>query len=322
MVRSRSDHVEVLCNFATPNPRCVYHNSTVRTHLNEAGAAQLIVIWQTHDQTNTLYVYDIPGDLINKSRSVYLSVSIPRKLIPPPVPVLILQGKRVRSLHVNSGGMHPGTRRGKPPSGGVALILFDDSVRAQFGESSIRDEGQYWKVLIWKHKQLHAESVCLSLFDIATLPGYWTSQNAIRETGRIDTRFSQSGSCYCALHDDCLDITLPVEEVHENSSAPEEISMKQMGSRSNDARRPNFGSIVSVDPIKRREALARVYDMLAKLLREFQEEGASDEYVADIWPNRAWSDWGQVRKPDGWRRSGVESLGSNWNCVWKNIRNS
>ena len=67
----------------------------------------------------------------------------------------------------------------------------------------------------------------------------------------------------------------------------------------------NIGSISRNDSPARRAALERRQEWLRGRIVGMKREGLSDFEIAELWNMSAWTQYGQVRKPEGWQGLGV-----------------
>lgn len=143
--------------------------------------------------------------------------------------------------------------------------------------------------------------------------------------------------CACALHDDGFRIVLPDLTAVEASTpvntrresntgvstsswlsklaSPKDVSPPLNGimssfwarkpSTAQDSVEPNIGSISRNDSSARQAALERVQEWLRGRIVGMKRVGLTDFEIAELWNMSAWTQYGQVRKPEGWRELGV-----------------
>lgn len=143
--------------------------------------------------------------------------------------------------------------------------------------------------------------------------------------------------CACALHDDGFRIVIPGLTAVEASSpvntrreskrdestsswlskiaSPKDEKPPSNGimwsfwtrksSTAQDRVEPNVGSISRNDSLARREALERVQEWLRGRIVGMKRVGLTDFEIAELWNVSAWTQYGQVRKPERWRELGV-----------------
>ena len=220
----------------TPSPDCQYRNSVVKTRL-ELGGAQVLVIWGRGDEEShgELYVYNIPGSVD------WLTVMRPVSMLEPIDSVSptsqVVQAKRVRSLSGDTGGMHGALTHDKRAKEGMCLMLCQSAGWARVSDLSVGCTTSIWRLLIWGRPERCQDSVRLQIFDVVTNtdkqeayrkakgPQYCKAQNRFHSIYQNDTVFrtkwanrverdrgeSYAGhtDCYCALHDDYIDVILP-----------------------------------------------------------------------------------------------------------------
>ena len=50
------------------------------------------------------------------------------------------------------------------------------------------------------------------------------------------------------------------------------------------------------------KAEARAQEVHKSRIKEMKKIGLSNEQIADLWSNASWSNFGQIKKPEGWRK--------------------
>ena len=66
----------------------------------------------------------------------------------------------------------------------------------------------------------------------------------------------------------------------------------------------NTGSMTRNDSAARQAALDRQQEWLRGRIRGMKRMGLSNSAIAEVWHNSAWTQYGQIRKPEGWRDLG------------------
>lgn len=143
--------------------------------------------------------------------------------------------------------------------------------------------------------------------------------------------------CACALHDDGFRVVLPdvtaVEASKPVDTKPdsntgesasswlsltanpkESLSLNRLvwsfwpqrkPSSAQDNAQPKVGSISRNDSSARRAALERQQKWLRGRILGMKREGLTDFEIAELWNMSAWTQYGQVRKPEGWQELGI-----------------
>ena len=151
----------------------------------------------------------------------------------------------------------------------------------------------------------------------------------------------KAAHCACGLHDDSFHILLPditaikpsksattkrenTDESPSTSSSlknptrsrnlqdslaltasPSWFSWSRISNRSASAQKDNnTGSISRNDSAARQVALERQQEWLRGRIRGMKRTGLSNFAIAQMWHNSAWTQWGQIRKPEGWQDLG------------------
>ena len=143
--------------------------------------------------------------------------------------------------------------------------------------------------------------------------------------------------CACGLHDDYFRILLPditaikplksatvkrgnTDESPSTSSQPKTLTKTRtlkdslaliaspslfFWSRKNQPTSAqddnNTGSMTGNDSAARQAALDRQQDWLRGRIRGMKRTGLSNFAIAEVWRNSAWTQYGQIRKPEGWQ---------------------
>ncbi len=143
--------------------------------------------------------------------------------------------------------------------------------------------------------------------------------------------------CACALHDDGFRIVLPDVTVIEASKPALLVRRKDTGEGASfwfqktvgpkgslslggttawsfwpwrstpapDCGEKDVGSISRDDSLARRAALERRQEWLRGRIRGMKRAGLTDFEIAELWNVSVWTQYGQVRKPEGWRELGT-----------------
>lgn len=259
-----------------------------------------------------------------------------------PQPCRLIQGKRVTSLNQYMGGMHPHSplyQLASPQETALGGLQFPHTTENQ--ETYPRNV-QYQKCFIWGPTTSEAEctQISLKVFDFSfadpqrlhSLTAYGAKAGQRRDLSCHSIELN-SLHCACALHDDGFRIVLPDIEAFEPVNTKRESNTGELisswlpnfaipkGSLPLDGiisslwpRKPssaphsalqNNGHISRNDSPARRAALERRQEWLRGRIVGMKREGLSDFEIAELWNVSAWTQYGQVRKPEGWQGLGI-----------------
>ena len=251
----------------------------------------------------------------------------------------LVQGKRVTSLDQRMGGIHtssPIYQLASPQMTAMGGLQIPHTTENQ--EAYPRNV-QYQKCFVWGPTTSGGEctQISLKIFDFS-----FTDQQRMNllmtygvETGwRRDKKFHNialnSFHCACALHDDGFRIVLPdittveapelaTEREYISSLLEKTAALKESLSSLNGTTRSfwpwqatssapdsvqNVGSVSCSDTLARRAALERRQEWLRGRIAGMKRFGLTDFEIAELWNMSSWTQYGQVRKPEGWQELG------------------
>ena len=252
----------------------------------------------------------------------------------------LVQGKRVTSLDPHLGGTHPFSplyRSASPREIAAGGLQFPHTAENQ--ETYPRNV-QYQKCFVWGPASSESEctQVSLKVFDfsfadpqrLSSLISYGVGAGWRRD-GRFHHIALNSIHCACALHDDGFRIVLPdtttveaseptmkPENADKTASSPlqKSASLKKNLSSltatawsfwprtptpASDGNSKIVGTMSRNDSMARRVALERRQEWLRGRIVGMRRVGLTDFEIAELWNISAWTRYGQVRKPEGWR---------------------
>ena len=258
-------------------------------------------------------------------------------------PCRIVQGKRVTSLDQHMGGAHPASspyRLASPKDTALGGLQFPHTTENQ--ETYPRNV-QYQKCFVWGPATSEGECTRISfkVFDFSfadpqrlhSLTTYGVGAGQRRNMKHHNIALN-SLHCACALHDDGFQIVLPDVTIigasepatrRENSGesasswlqnsalAPKEGLPSLKGTAwSFWPWRPSLahdsvqdtGSITRNDSAARRAALERRQEWLRQRIRGMKRVGLTDFEIAELWNMSTWTQYGGIRKPEGWQNLG------------------
>lgn len=284
-------------------------------------------------------MYYEPCRSYNQNTSENISVAaedLSEGAIPPPC--RLVQGKRVTSLDQHMGGTHPSSplyQLASPKEIAMGGLQFPHTTENQ--ETFPRNV-QYQKCFVWgpatsqrEHTQISFQVFDFSFADpqrLRSLTIYGVGAGQRRGENHHNIELN-SLHCACALHDDGFRIVLPDVTVvaasrpairRENTgeiasswlhSPKDSLSLNGfarsfwpwMSTSAQDGAQ-NVGSISRNDSLARRAALERRQEWLRGRIVGMKKVGLTDFEIAEIWNMSAWTQYGQVRKPEGWQELG------------------
>lgn len=255
-------------------------------------------------------------------------------------PCRLVQGKRVTSLDQHMGGTHPCSplyRRAFPQETALGGLQFPHTTENQ--ETYPRNV-QYQKCFAWGPATSDGACTQISfkVFDFSfadpqrlhSLITYGVGAGQRRDQKNHNIALNAL-HCACALHDDAFRIVVPDVTIveakpaikHDNAgeSAPswlakpatpkEILSFSGIGwsfwprkPTSAPDSVPSVGSLSRDDSLARRAALERRQEWLRGRILGMKRAGLTDFEIAELWNLSAWTQYGQVRKPEGWQELG------------------
>lgn len=259
-----------------------------------------------------------------------------------PRPCRLVQGKRVTSLGQHMGGTHPSSplsRLASLQQIAVAGLQFPHTTE---NEETYPRSFQYQKCFVWGPATSAGECTQISfkVFDFSfadpqrlhSITTYGVSAGQRRDKNHHNISLNCL-HCACALHDDAFRILLPdvtIAEAHKpamkhentgesaSSWVQKTAGLKQSFSFSGIAwtlwpRKMyldqevvlHTGSISRNDSAPRLAALERRQEWLRGRIRGMKRVGLTDFEIAELWNMSAWTQHGQVRRPEGWQELGT-----------------
>lgn len=251
----------------------------------------------------------------------------------------LVWGKRVTTLDHHMGGTHtfsPLYQLASLPEiamGGVQVPHTAENQEAY--PRTVR----YQKCFVWGPATSGGECTRISLkvFDLSFTDQQRMSSLMTYGVGsgwRRDKLFHNitlnAFHCACALHDDGFRIVLPdttsveaseltTERDNTSSSLQRTATLRESLSSLHESpwsfgpreatssapdSVPNVGSVSSNDSWARRRALERRQEWLRGRIAGMKRVGLTDFEIAELWNMSSWTQYGQVRKPEGWQELG------------------
>jgi len=280
---------------------------------------RIAIIWQTcsnlEHERPVLYTYDVDfmdsygrnsqlepwqidlldqygGPRIFESLPIKANLKAGARILKPSVQTGYIQGQRVSSIDIRAGGFHPASPYWKA----TMRLCSQQQTRhdaALGGLDLSPDDGR--QCYIWGPSAASdASSITLSIFEFRL-------GSSKRHTGwRWMDPEAYNKNCGCSLHDHAHRITLPL--VRQSDSCKTSRSWLQTLRL---AAPPQIcsdeGTVEHYDPPARAEALQRREEGLREIVRSLKRDGWSNGRIEDLWTRVAWTRWGCVPKPDGWR---------------------
>ena len=328
-----------------PRPNSVYRNATAAPAIIRDGGNRVAIVWQTTNlekPISELYIYDIPEAVFHEPCEAYSqntsdSVSTTVKGISKggiSQFCRLVQGKRVMSLDQHMGGVHtfsPLYHLACPQEvamGGLQMIHTSEN------QEAYPRNVQYQKCFVWGpvfSGEGECSQISMKVFDFSFADPQRT-QTVFRWRRERKYRNISLGSrhCACALHDDGYKIILPdmttieaSEPTTDHKDASEIVrkSATEIFSSLNGSALslwpwrttssapdsvPNVGSISHNDSPARQAALERKQEWLRGRILGMKRAGLNDLTISELWNMSDWTQYGQIRKPEGWRDLGLD----------------
>lgn len=293
-----------------PEVDSVFRNAAIASTCTRNGSVRVAVIWQTSNeapQRSELYLYAIPEAVYYETCRSCDDGLIPEK------PLLVVQGKRISSLGPRMGGLHPCSPLwGHVQSSEAALGGLQLPHTTENQENNPRNL-QYQKCFVWGPTNTDEEGteITCRIFDLSFADPQRLRmlvdegvQSRQTPEGRQHMKSVNSIHCACAPHDDGFRVLVPntIDTPANMQAADAKISWfwprKEVFSKSEDS---DIGSMTPDDPPARRKALERREDWLRMRIKSMRARALSDFEISEVWGESRWTQYGRVRKPDGWR---------------------
>ena len=304
-----------IAKLQSPHNHAIYQNVAISPLLAVDDTIQIAIIWQIPtplSHTSELYIYEIP--------TLYQQFNSE------------IQAKRVRSLGVGIGGIHPSStlfKRPDPLSPELPSNI-DDQQNALSGLAFLQT-AQKGSLNFYIPKQrvyIYAWGPCnngikLHIFDISystpflnTLPPHPASGSKF--VRKIDPSYNWSNVCQCALHDDGYRVVLLrlwPSYMGRNTGATAEVEGKTSTSRwlriftrkknaEEGEEEEDLGSVEWRVEAPVQQALNRKEEWLLEKVRVLKRAGLDDEGVVAAWFSRRWTGFGLTPLPAGWKDLG------------------
>jgi len=313
---------QYLCGTAVllrPSPDFFYRNVALAPAASRHGTIRVAIIWQSRSCDNSrseLYIYDVPDAIyyepchlhgfgpVTSSGEEFANHRT-------------VQGKRVTSLDHRMGGIHlqsplwdlavtaaiKQTYQKLIALGGLQLPS------ATTNQHDYPQDVQYQKCFAWGPTSDNDDtSIHCNIFDFSYAdPQHGGPNGHSPDMGSYIT--SRQVHCACALHDEGFRIVLPsIPGPIEQSREAGSTSSKSISSsfwpwklRAGPKADSNVGSITRNDSLARQEALARRQEWFKERIRCMKRAGLSNVGIQDLWGQCRWTQYGQIRKPVGWK---------------------
>ena len=306
------------------------------------GSNRVAIVWQTTDFENPvseLYIYDIPEVVYYEqceacSRTIPDSPSIPLEGISGGTisqHCRLVQGKRVMSLDQHMGGVHtfsPLYQSAGPKEialGGLQILHTFDN------QEAYPKNVQYQKCFVWGpvfSQDGECTQISMKVFDLSFADRQ--RLNSFFEW-KPDRKYHNIAldafHCACALHDDGFKIVLPDITIEasepatdrNNTSKTKPATFEEIvaslnrtawsfwprkASSSAPDKVQDLGSTLRNDSLARQAALERKQEWLRGRIVGMKRVGMTDFEIAEVWNISNWTRYGQVIKPEGWRKLG------------------
>ena len=289
-----------------PHLDSVYRNVATALIASMPGIVRVAVIWQVkhdEDRRTELYIYDISQQIVYER---YTHCIGQRSISGSPEPthdfsnLPRIQGKRITSLNPRWGGIHPSspiiTPKRLQEEASVGGLQLPHTVKTPDSHPYIR---QYQKCFVWgpvvSGNTLTIECKVLDL--------------SFSDPKRMDPKSRLN--CACALHDDGFRITLPsvvdiTQHLHVVKKIPAAPKLQKSSFwpwkfRYTPAVTEPMPLTARNDSAARQAALDRETEWFNDRIKCMRKAGLSDWDISELWGCAHWTQYGQKRKPDGWR---------------------
>ena len=259
-------------------------------------AIWVAVLWQDGDiHQQQLYIYIVPAE-----NPAYRRIGVG------------LTTMRVTSLAFNMGGVHPESPLLSPKyasstrvsqletlGGGLSLVI----------KESRRSDNARREVLVWgpPNDNSSQKSIRFSVYDLMFSEQEMTTARYFPRNTELHVDLN--ATCACALHDYDYRVAVPRGVSVARAGPPQYSFVQRFFGGSNVSEKPGVvtsypGSVTVYHPPARKAALTRAQDGMKELIRYFMYHGMQDEELLNAWNNAAWSNWGRIPLPEGWRDLG------------------
>ena len=261
-------------------------------------------------------------------------------------PCRLVQGKRVTWVDQHMGGIHPSSplhRLGSPQATALGGLQFPHTTENQ--DARPRNV-QYQKCFVWgpatyedECKQMFFKIIDFSFADPQRLHSLMAYGVRARQRRNRDPHIIALNHvhCACALHDKGFQIILPdvtiikaselvtIKRKIPGEAAPSSLQISALLKQNllpngnkwslwpgepaspQDCVR-DVGTVLQNDPLARRAALERWRNWLMGRIVRMKRMGLSEFEIAELWNLSPWTQYGQVRKPDGWRELNTDDV--------------
>ena len=300
-----------------PYTDCVYRNVGVAPVATHDPIVRVAIIWQSTDNENPrseLYIYDIPV-LISHASGVRLLTHPKSYQLPDDFQdYYIFPGKRITSLPQQFGGIHPlsplwdlatteAAKHIMEKNAALSGLQLHHSIAERDAHS---DDVPNQKCFVWgPSSKDNTTSITCKAIDLT----YSAHPRPTTSTTPLD----KHSLCACPLHDDTFRITLPpIENFHSHSPPSSKPTSSKAPAQSQKSsfwpwkhryfptEEGPMAIITEVQSQPRQEALDRETEWFKERIRCMKASGMSNGDVAELWGCSRWTNYGQVRKPEGW----------------------
>ncbi len=313
-----------------PRSDCLYRNIAIAPVSMRCGVVLVAIIWQRWDderRISELYLYEVPTvDLKScSSRGSLPASSMSLILAKRFANLTAIQGKRITSLNDGLGGIHPSspvwdlvtceTTKEKLQR---EMALGGLQICVSLGNQDNHPRNlQYQKCFVWGPvARRETLSIDCKIFDFSfadrqRLQLMLSHGIPIREVPEHLRSLPgmRHSHCACGLHDDGFRVVLP--PFQDLGKTPQDTTERPAKRRASSfwpwkcdfslrADEP-LPVITQNDSAARQEALLRQAEWFMERTRCMKRAGLSDWDIAELWGCARWTQYGQIRKPEGWQ---------------------
>ena len=320
----------ILAVLVRPWPDSTYKNIAMAPISTMHQTIRVAIIWQEGSQDtkrSELYVYDLPEVICrNSCRSSHGHTDCFQQWgdTGDLAAGLIISGKRVTSLTRRVGGIHPcspiwdsaASHAAKRDLQKEAALGGLQLPHAAGKQPDFPSSFQYQRCFVWGPADISGTAIVeCKVFDFSFadpnrfihapngMPISLARMNGIRHMTRMSLH------CACPLHDELFWIVLPSNRTPgaRSESAPPQTDLTRPSLfwpwkfKSTTKFEEDLPSITRIDSPEKREALERRQQWFRDRIKDMKTDGMTDFRIAEAWARSGWTEYGQIRKPDGWQ---------------------
>ena len=302
----KKGHLQGSALLSRPHSDALYRNIAVAPLLTRDGILRVAIIWQSKDgatMRSELYIYDLREENYYGRCAAYND--------PPTTsqPYDVVQGKRVRSVGRFMGGVHPSSPLFTEASAQEIALGGLQFPHSKENQDVYSRNVQFQKCFVWGPADSNGDctSIECSIFDFSFAdPQHLCTLARDGMRTRQQMLIHNAHHCACKLHDDGFRVELPDPGTATTiinppkAQQPKNSSFWPWKTLPPEHKQTDIGSVTHYDPPARQRALEREKEWFRERIRGMRGCRLSDFEIAEQWAFARWTQWGDVRKPDGW----------------------